>query len=61
MVSPKGGVPWDLKLTVRDREAARRCRERLLEWELDHLLMTHGSTIETGAQDYVRQAFAWLG
>ena len=48
------------RLGVRDREAARRSVERILEWDFDRLLPGHGEIIESGAKDAFRRDFAWL-
>ena len=58
--APNGGAPRDWILTVRDRDAARRCRDRMLAWDFDRLVLSHGLCLETGAHDFVERAFRWL-
>lgn len=60
VLAPGGGAPRDWRLTVRDRDAARRSRDRMLAWDFDRLVISHGRRVETGAHAYVEQAFAWL-
>ena len=45
---------------LRDRAAARASIERILAWEFDRILLTHGRIVERGGRDAFRQAFAWL-
>jgi hypothetical protein len=60
IVAPDGGVPRDWRLTVRDREAARAARDRMLGWDFDRLVIAHGRCIEYGAHAHLERAFAWL-
>jgi hypothetical protein len=60
ILAPAGGAPRDWRMTVRDREAARRARDRMLSWGFDRLVLAHGRCLETGAHDHVARAFAWL-
>ena len=46
---------------VRDRRAARRSIDRILEWDFDRVLPGHGSIIESGGHDAVREGLAgWI-
>ncbi len=60
ILAPRGGVPRDWRATVRDREAARRSLARVLEWDFDRVILSHGLCIEEGGHDYVARAFDWL-
>ena len=48
------------RLGIRDREAARRSVERILEWDFDRVLPGHGEIVEAGGKDAFRRDFAWL-
>ena len=61
ILAPNGGFPLDWRLTIRDREAARRARDRILGWDFDRLLITHGRCVDSGAHAFVERALAWLG
>jgi hypothetical protein len=50
-----------VRLCVRDRDAARRSIARVLEWDFDRVIVTHGAVLETGGKAALRAAFAWLG
>lgn len=39
VLSPNGGVPKDLKMTIRDKSAARKSLNTLLGWEFDRLII----------------------
>jgi hypothetical protein len=57
-----GGVKTNLvdRLATRDRVAARASLERVLAWDFDRLIMSHGTPVETGAHAAIENAFAWL-
>lgn len=64
--SPWGGLWTNLgpsalyRRSVRNRLAARRCIERILEWEFDRIIVGHGEIVETGGHEAFRAAFGWL-
>jgi hypothetical protein len=47
------------RLTTRDRDAARRDIERILEWDFDRVIPGHGDIWETGGKEALRRE--WLG
>lgn len=55
-----GGVPLDVKLSIRDKTAMRRSIETLLAWDFDNLIIAHGHCRQGGAKEDVRRAFDWL-
>jgi len=56
-----GGTALDLRATFRDRSAARRSLERILHWDFDNLIISHGLCVHGGARPVVEKAFSWLG
>jgi len=48
------------RLFLRDRQAARQSLERILAWDFDRVIVSHGDIVETGGGNQFRQAFAWL-
>lgn len=50
-----------LRPLYRDRRAARRSIDRLLEHDFDRVMLAHGEPIETGGKDAVRSTFEFLG
>jgi Domain of unknown function (DUF4336) len=57
---PRLGPSVAFRLGIRDREAARRSVERILEWDFDRILPGHGEIVETGGKDKFTRDFAWL-
>ncbi len=55
-----GGVPLDVKLSVRDKAALRRSIETVLAWDFDNLIIAHGHCLQGGAKESVRRAFDWI-
>jgi len=60
IVAPDGEAPLDWRMTVRDKRAARASLERMLRWDIDRVIVSHGLCIETGGREYVENAFRWL-
>lgn len=49
-----------VRLTIRDKGAARRSIDRLLEWDFDRVLIAHGESLETGGKETLRAAYSFL-
>ncbi len=47
-------------LLIRDRAAARRSLERILEWDFDRVVVAHGDLLETGGREALRAGYSWL-
>lgn len=50
-----------VRLGIRDRAAAARSLERVLGWDFDRVIVSHGEVLETGGKAAMRDAFAFLG
>ena len=55
-----GGVPNDVKLSIRDKAAFRRSLATILEWDFDNLTLAHGHCLRGGAKEDVSHAFSWI-
>lgn len=60
VMAPGGRVPPDIRLSFRDRDAARAARERILGWDFDRILLPHSVPVETGGKAFFREATAFL-
>jgi uncharacterized protein DUF4336 len=49
-----------VRLAIRDRAAARRSIDRILEWDFDRIVLSHGEVVATGGRALLEQAFAFL-
>jgi hypothetical protein len=49
-----------IRLSMRDRAATRRSIERVLEWDFDRVIVSHGEVLESGGHAAVERAFAFL-
>lgn len=58
--SSKGGVPRDIRLGLFQRSRARESLERLLAWDFDKLILSHGECVPRDAKAYIEEAFRWL-
>jgi hypothetical protein len=45
---------------MKDRAAARASIERILEWDFDRIVISHGEVTERDGKRQFQQAFAWL-
>lgn len=48
------------RLSTRNKRAARRSIDGILEWDFDRIVTGHGEIVETGGREALREAFAWL-
>ena len=48
------------RMGIRDRQAARRSVQRILEWDFDRILPGHGEIIDSGGKAALKQDLAWL-
>lgn len=56
----QGGVPLDVKLSVRDKMALRRSVDLILGWDFDNLIIAHGHCVQGGAKAEVARVFNWI-
>lgn len=49
-----------VRLAIRDRKEARRSADRILRWDFDRVVVSHGEVLETGGKRAVETAFAFL-
>jgi hypothetical protein len=47
-------------LFFRDRGGVGRSIDRILAWDFDRVIVTHGEILETGGHARMRDAFAYL-
>jgi hypothetical protein len=45
---------------MRDRAAAREQIGRMLAWDFDRIVLSHGDIVPTGGHEVLRRAYAWL-
>jgi len=48
------------RFMVRDRALARRQVDRMLAWDIDKIVLAHGTLIEADGREVLRHAYAWL-
>ena len=49
-----------VRAAIRDKPAARRSLERILAWDFDRVVVSHGEVLETGGKRAMETAFAYL-
>ena len=50
-----------VRLLLRDRGAARQSVQRILSWDFDRVIVTHGEVLESGGKARFAEAFRFLG
>ncbi|MEQ8747075.1 DUF4336 domain-containing protein [Pyruvatibacter sp.] len=55
-----GGVPLDVKLSIRDKAAFRRSIGTILKWDFENLVLAHGQCLRGGAKKDVSLSFSWI-
>jgi len=50
----------DVKLAYLDRSAARASIEKVMQWDFDQMILSHGHLIYSGAKEVVYQAYRFL-
>ncbi len=45
---------------IRDRQAARRSLDQILQWDFDRVIVTHGIVLQQSGKRMVRAAYDWL-
>ncbi len=53
------GPPIDMKMSFRNREALRGFVERVLDWDFDRIVLSHGDLVERGGKDIFRAAYSF--
>lgn len=48
------------RMINRDREAARRTVDAILQWDIQRIILAHGKVVEDDAARAFRDAYAWL-
>lgn len=54
------GLGWMEPLMVRDRKQARGEVDRMLDWDIDKVVLAHGTLLEGDGREALRRAYAWL-
>jgi Domain of unknown function (DUF4336) len=49
-----------VRLLIRDRRAARESVDRILRWDFDRIVVSHGEVLETGGRQQLATAFDFL-
>lgn len=49
-----------LRSQIRDKAALRGAIDRILEWDFDRVIVTHGDVLERGGPTALRESYAWL-
>ena len=50
-------VPRTVRLLVKDKAAARKSAEQILQWPIERIIVAHNSIIEQNAKILLEQAF----
>jgi hypothetical protein len=59
-VQDKPGPTLILKAVTLNHKAARESVERMMQWDFDRVIVSHGSIYESGGKEALREKFMWL-
>jgi len=54
------GATWLEHLMMRDRKRAREQVDRMLAWDIERIVLSHGALVERDGREVLRRAYAWL-
>lgn len=54
------GVGYLEPFMIRNRALARRQADRILAWDFDKIVLSHGALVERDGREVMRHAYAWL-
>ncbi|WP_293023053.1 MULTISPECIES: hypothetical protein [unclassified Moorena] len=61
IVDPDGKTALDLRMTFwRQKEQSRSCLKRMLQWNPEKVILSHGGWYENNGAAELRRAFRWL-
>lgn len=55
------GMSRYYRSNIKDKAAARASADRILTWDFDRVILSHGAILETGGRDVVAEALTHLG
>jgi len=59
MLAPDGSTPRNYRWTFFRRNEVRQGFQEILSWNAKRVVVSHGPIVETGAQEFLRNAFQW--
>lgn len=60
MTAPIPSVPRKFRMATTDKTKAREDVQRILEWQIDRLVMAHGGPLTAHGKKALTEAFEWL-
>ncbi len=61
ILAPNGKMPLDWRLSfIFKKTQARQCLEKILLWQPQQLIMSHGEIVTDNTTDFLTRAFSWL-
>lgn len=61
IVSPTGQTPLDWRMSfIFGKNQARACLQRMISWQPEIIVISHGECIYSDAEAFLKQSFRWL-
>ncbi len=61
ILAPNGKMPLDWRLSfIFQKPQARKCLEKILQWQPQQLIMSHGEIVTDDTTDFLMKSFKWL-
>ncbi|NVK20270.1 MAG: DUF4336 domain-containing protein [Methylocystaceae bacterium] len=60
ILGQNGSTPRDVRLSFKDKQAARQSIDTILKWDFENLVISHGFCLKGNAKKEVTRCFDWL-
>lgn len=60
MLNTGPGKGWMERIAVQDWKLGRRQVDRILEWDIERVVLAHGDLVLSNGREAVREAYSWL-
>ncbi len=60
IIAPNGRTPLDWRLTFSDRKTARACLNKMISWQPQNIIVSHGKCVFGGGTEFLERSFSWL-
>jgi hypothetical protein len=61
LVGVDGSTPREWRLSFWNRAAARRARQKILDWNPERVIVAHGEWVRENGREVLERALAWMG
>ncbi|MBO6512109.1 MAG: DUF4336 domain-containing protein, partial [Roseibium sp.] len=60
IVEGKGYAPLEWRLSFFNRATARKCKDSILAWKPDRVVMAHGEWVRENGTAFLKKSLSWV-